>query len=686
MNILTLGSPLLGWAILATVQPTEAGPAEEPAEIIITGERTPRSLRDTASSVDVTTARRIEALSGADRIEQVLEQVPNVVLGGGAGPAIRGQDTNGVLRGLPSFLGGARPRTTLQIDGRPVTREELSFGAAGIWDVERIEVFRTPQTTTQGVNSIAGAIFIHSKDPTYDWEGRARALAGNYRTRQASVALSGPIVDDQLAFRASGDVRRGRPSSKIVDVTRGANPNNDDYSLLRLKLLGEPRFWPESRIELTYAHTESLMPALEGIRPPFRERRDPLDNYGTFGTNVDSLTGIVEHPLASNLRASTTVAYGDSRTRRFNIPRFGETLARNRDFSVEELLYWNPGGPTRLVGGVSHRRLSIDQYIDLSLVIGTGAFDDEQRSAGLFGEATLQPFARTTVTAGLRYQWDRQQRTGAMGTPARDIALDYRRSFSAWLPKLSVAYDLTDEFRAGVLVQRAYNPGGTTLRLDTGENENFDSETLWNYELFARGRFAGGALDVAGNLFYSDIRDSQRLRFFTVFVPGLPPVGLAVLFNVPKARTYGAELTVDWRANERLSARAAVGLLQTKITRTDAESVAFHGREFARAPGLTASGGIDWKPIDPLRLSAQVRHQASYFSDDLESQALRIRPATFIDGRAAWTVGRTTLFGYVRNALDTFRLQFLFDPPTLPNALATAYDPREVGLGLEMQF
>ena len=229
---------MLGWAAMAAAQSAAPEPAEQPYEIIVTGERTPRSLRDTASSVDVTTADRIEALSGADRIEQILEQVPNVVLGGGSGPAIRGQDTNGVLRNLASFLGGARPRTTLQIDGRVVTREELQFGAAGLWDVERIEVFRSPQTTTQGVNSIAGAIFIHSKDPTYDWEGRARILAGNYDTRQASVALSGPLVKDQLAFRAAADIRRGRPSSKIVDVTRGADPNNDDYSLLRFKLLG----------------------------------------------------------------------------------------------------------------------------------------------------------------------------------------------------------------------------------------------------------------------------------------------------------------------------------------------------------------------------------------------------------------------------------------------------------------
>ena len=40
-----------------------------------------------------------------------------------------------------------------------------------------------------------------------------------------------------------------------------------------------------------------------------------------------------------------------------------------------------------------------------------------------------------------------------------------------------------------------------------------------------------------------------------------------------------------------------------------------------------------------------------------------------------------TLFGYGRNLFDTFRLNFLVNA-----TLATAHDPREVGLGLETQF
>ena len=179
------------------------------------------------------------------------------------------------------------------------------------------------------------------------------------------------------------------------------------------------------------------------------------------------------------------------------------------------------------------------------------------------------------------------------------------------------------------------------------------------------------------------MRDAQRSRIF-VFGP-LAPVEI---FNVPRARTYGAELTIDWRASERLSARAALGLLDTKITRTNAENEFLRGNEFARSPGMTASGSVDWRPFDPLRLSVQVRHHGSYFSNDTESATRRIEPATLADARASWTARGVTVFGYIRNLFNAFRVRFLPDVPNpnVPPAIATAHDPREVGIGLEGRF
>ena len=91
------------------------------------------------------------------------------------------------------------------------------FGSAPVWDLERIEVFRSPQTTTQGQNSIAGAIFAYTNAPSFAPEYRARLIAGNFRTRQVSALPPGRSRATQVAFRLAGDFRYSRTTSQIAD-------------------------------------------------------------------------------------------------------------------------------------------------------------------------------------------------------------------------------------------------------------------------------------------------------------------------------------------------------------------------------------------------------------------------------------------------------------------------------------
>ena len=187
-------------AAIAASQGAESPSDEASRDIIVTGERVPRTLRETSSSVAVINETEIEA-NGANRVDQILALIPNVQLGNGSqGPTIRGLDTTGPLSALPAFLGGNRPRTTVIVDGRPVSYNEFVFGTFPVWDVQRLEVFRTPQTTTQGQNSIAGAIFVNTNDPSARPEFRARVIFGDFRTRQISAVASAPIMGEDVAF------------------------------------------------------------------------------------------------------------------------------------------------------------------------------------------------------------------------------------------------------------------------------------------------------------------------------------------------------------------------------------------------------------------------------------------------------------------------------------------------------
>jgi outer membrane receptor protein involved in Fe transport len=667
-------------ALASAAQQQQAADAQSYPDIIVTGERVPRTLRETASSVQVVGEREIEA-QGANRVDDLLALIPNVQLGNGSqGPAIRGLNTTGPLVGLPAFLGGNRPRTTIVVDGRAANYSEFVLGASPVWDVNSVEVFRTPQTTTRGQNSIAGAIIVKTNDPTTRPQYRARAMAGDLHLRHLSALASGPLAGDRLAFRIAGDVRYARTSSLIEDVIDGANPNHDVYGMLRAKLLLEPM--AHTRMTLTYAHTQTQAPQIVGVDAPFGERRDNSVGYGVFRIRSHALTAAIRHQAAEGLTADLLVTGGASTARRFAISGFGETTNEGGDWSAEAVFNWSPAGPLRAVGGVSRMHTGVRQAIDLSLLSGAiGNFRDWQDGIGVFGDASIALSGKATLTAGLRYQRDRQKRIGALAAPSFTVPIDYLGIFDAWLPKVSLAYDVASWLRLGALVQKAFNPGGTTIRFDTSLPDDFRAETLWDYELFARASFAGGRASASANLFRYDMRDAQRAQDILIFTPTGRPVGFANLFNVPQASSRGLEAEIRWRASDSLSWAAAVGLLDTRILETDVEGAALTGNRFDRSPRFSGSAAIDWQPIERLQIAAQVRHHSGYFSDARNSPGLRIESGTIVNARGEYQVGRVVLFAQVRNLFDVLNLQILSTSDS-----GEAEDPRTIAVGVEARF
>ena len=72
-------------------------------------------------------------------------------------------------------------------------------------DVAQIEVLRGPQGTLYGKNTTAGAINIKSRQPEFDFGGRAEISLGNYGFKQAKAAVTGPL-SETLAARLAVSV------------------------------------------------------------------------------------------------------------------------------------------------------------------------------------------------------------------------------------------------------------------------------------------------------------------------------------------------------------------------------------------------------------------------------------------------------------------------------------------------
>lgn len=118
-------------------------------------------------------------------------------------------------------------------------------------DVAQIEVLRGPQGTLYGKNTTAGAINIKSRQPTFDFEGRAEISVGNLGYKQGKAAVSGPLSDTLAARLAvSGTSRRGT----IFNVTSNNWINEQDNIGVRGQLLWRPN----DNLDITVAGDFSL--------------------------------------------------------------------------------------------------------------------------------------------------------------------------------------------------------------------------------------------------------------------------------------------------------------------------------------------------------------------------------------------------------------------------------------------
>jgi iron complex outermembrane receptor protein len=98
-------------------------------------------------------------------------------------------------------------------------------------------VLRGPQSTLFGKNVSAGAISIVTKQPQFDFGGKAEVTLGNYDARQVKATVTGPL-SDTVAVRLSGSVNKR--DGYATNVTTGNDVNNRDRWSIRGDLLWVP--------------------------------------------------------------------------------------------------------------------------------------------------------------------------------------------------------------------------------------------------------------------------------------------------------------------------------------------------------------------------------------------------------------------------------------------------------------
>jgi outer membrane receptor protein involved in Fe transport len=646
-------------------------------EVVVTAERTSRTLRDTSSSVVVTTADELEGLAGAYTLSDVVSLVPNVVITrtGGAGPAVRGLDGTGPAVGANAFFAGTRPRVNFQVDGRTLTFNETIYVDGVLSDIQQVEVYRGPQSTLQGRNAVGGVIAVKTADPTFDWQGRARLVAGGGQTRQATAAIGGPIIAGQLAFRLAGDYRREESYVRFTPYVGVSNPDLYESKVLRGKLLITPTALPQLDALITLSHTEALAPQTHSVTRPFDEHAAAFPRQPRFRTRADVAIGDLKWRFSDMVSGQLFLIGADFRVNRYADPGDGIAQIDGKEYTAEPRLRF--GSSDDVLSGFlaayvfhSHQHESIDLF-------GGGLFDDSTRTRAVFGETAWKPAERVTVTLGARYEEEDRHRVGGSGP--FNIAFDH--TYKAFLPRATVSLRASDAVTVGATVGKGYNAGGAGFAFNPPfPSYEYGKETVWNYEAFVRGALLDRRLEVSANAFFNDYNGLQ-LPFDVAQDPTAPAL---VIRNAERATTYGAELQARFRASEGLELFANAGLLKTEVNRYNDPLV--EGNELPRAPAFSASAGLRATPWRGLDVGFDVRYSDAYYSDVFNAARGKTDPYAIANAQVGYRFGPMRAFVAVTNLFDATGVQEITTGTTRALDVASISQPRRATFGIEAAF
>lgn len=664
-------------------------------EVTVYGSRIANTLEDNLSSIGIVTRQDIEDMD-LRSFREAFRTLGNVMdsdwVDGGF--IIRGVNSEGLTP-------GGSPLAALYVDGAQQTVNGARRGARGVWDVEQVEVYRGPQSTLSGRAALAGAIYIKTQDPTFEWDARVRGIYGSDELKNGAIAFGGPLIEDQLAFRISGEYQISEEddidNSVYEAFDRYDEYVEDEYHQVRAKLLYTPEGMPDTRALLTYSTTEDS-PTVRDIAGPvlgydYDERNGNINPpvwTESRTAETDNLIMEINHALNERWQFTSLTSWSESDTARPSINEGtpGETEITEgyqlQQLFTQEFRFNYSADSFDAVAGLYYASDEIDNAYTRNAFgrLDVGENTRDTTNYALFGELTWHLTGQWRLIAGGRTDYTDQEdyaffsRNGVTNT-------DQKTEFdeSVFLPKIGTAYDIDDNQTVGFVVQQGFRNGGAGVQTSTGDDFQYDPEYTWNYELSYKGSFAGGRLSVSSNIFYTDWEDQQ-----VEFREDPLDFTSTLITNAARSEAYGFELDTRYQLTSSISAFTSIGYTKTEFTEfVDASLGDLSGFPFPEAPEWNIALGARYESAAGFYLGMDAKWLDEYLARFGQP------PQEYLDGywvanaQAGWKSGHWNVSVFAENLFD--EEYFVYnDANAAGDIAATLGYPQRVGLSLSYQL
>ncbi|MDP2765019.1 MAG: TonB-dependent receptor, partial [Brevundimonas sp.] len=318
-----LGASALGvvWALAGSVAAQTAEPAQLD-EVIVTAQLREQSATEVPFALTAYSGDMLDNL-GVQDFEELSAFTPGLL--------VQNQSPNNpgfVMRGITSDSGEAtnEPRVSVYQDGVSISKSRGSY--VELFDIERVEIARGPQSTLYGRGALIGAInVIQNKADIDGFDAAARAAIGNFDYRMVELMVNAPL-GETAAMRFA--TRMKSRDGYVENLLGGEDYNGFETLAFRLGLAFEPtdtfRFdlianYQEDNAPgtsfkaMAYAPADPTTGVVLGGRAPWEGAvltpGTAIDGGRSLGLDrmVQGVTGIGRLDLTDSLTLTSTTAW-----------------------------------------------------------------------------------------------------------------------------------------------------------------------------------------------------------------------------------------------------------------------------------------------------------------------------------------------------------------------------------------
>ena len=662
-------------------------------EIIVTATLRATPATEVPGSITVLDSQVLQD-AGRANFEDVLGLIPNLNWAGDTSLPRYFQ-----LRGigeLQQYQGAPNPSVGFLIDDIDFS----GLGTAGtLYDIDQVDVLRGPQATRYGANALGGLIYLRSAEATDTLYGRVDLDGGDYGTRSEGAVISGPIDSLDSGFRLAVQHYYTNGYFNNVYLNRDDTNREDEYTY-RAKWTFTPS--DRLRFELTAVQVD-----IDNGYDAFtidNSRNTESDQPGVDSQHSTGVSARV-HYLTSDTVGFTAVATYAKSIIKYSfdgdwgnpvlwapvatIYQASEVQNRDRTTKTIELRLGTEDthGFGWLVG--FYGNLLDETLSDLSLSdyqpLGTPVdpVDDQSdnvidsgyraRNLALFGELDGDLAANLRWSFGLRGErWSANYQgtttdflgtnTGYTNAPVTPTAIEsvtlaaLSPVNNLWGGHASLTYKLDSTQSLYTTVSRGYKAGGFNLSQGLLPNQLlFNPETDVNVEAGYKADMLDHRLKINADVFYLYRHDAQITTSFQSD-PSNPDDFVFYTGNAASGHNYGLESDADWRAADRVTLGANLGLLQTYFEDfvqqgASGTTLLTVSRELANAPHWQAAVNATYRdPRGPFA-RVDVTGMGGYYFD-LPPNETTSKPYGLFNAKIGWETARWSAYLSGRNLLD----------------------------------